>query len=169
MVNHLYPLTYPQHFPRTPILILHPPCPHLLSDSYSTGHTCLGTHSGLLTQILNTHPHNQETHINMPSHNKHTHTCSTHTCSYTNTLSSNTHTHTLTTHIHTELKPQAQHQGKHKDIYTPTPGPRPLVCWSRGRAVGNPAPASGHAPFGCCCVLDLTLRCPEQHPRPQSS
>lgn len=128
MVNHLYPLTYPQHFPRTPILILHPPCPHLLSDSYSTGHTCLGTHSGLLTQILNTHPHNQETHINMPSHNKHTHAA-------TQTHCHPTHTHTHSPHTYIQSLSHKLNIKANTRIYTH----QPLVhrLWSAGAGAGQ--------------------------------
>jgi len=94
-----YPPTYSQYFCRIPTLILHPSPQHLLSDSYSTGHTRLGTFTDLLTQILNIHTHIctqiQEICINIHSANTHTykHIRSKHRNTYTHT---HPHTHTLT-------------------------------------------------------------------------
>lgn len=60
------------------------------------------------------------------------------------------YTHTHSPHIQIpQLKPQAQHKSKHKDIYTPAQVGQPLVSRSVGGTVGGPAPALSHAPFSC--------------------
>lgn len=59
--------------------------------SYSIGHTWLGTHTGFLTQVLNTNTHIQPLNTHPIPHT--TNIYSLHTQGHANTLSSNTYTH----------------------------------------------------------------------------
>ena len=162
--TNLFSVTYSQYFCRIPTLILHPSPQHLLSDSYSTGHTRLGTFTDLLTQILNIHTH---MHTNPNELHKHTLTQQTHINSqyihrHTNTPSSNTHT--LFTHI--QSLSHKLYIKTNTRVYTHQPQILwSLVTWSRGRGEGKPLPCIKPRPFQLSLFPGFDPEVSQQRPK----